>query len=293
MTSIGFDQMDGLIWLNGDMIPWQEAKVHILTHGLHYASCVFEGQRAYNGKVFRLTDHSQRLIDSAKILDMDLPYSAEQLDAACVRVLQANSLTDAYVRPLAWRGSESMGLSAQGNEIHVAIAAWEWPSYFSPEEKLKGIRLTMSDWRRPDPKSAPHAAKASGLYMICTLSNHKAHHAGYADALMLDWQGRVAEATSSNIFLIKGNKVHTPIADCFLNGLTRQTVISMAPELGYEITERRIMPEELGDFDECFLTGSAAEITPVSEIDNVTYTPGVACKTFMQKYSNLVRGAKM
>ena len=245
---------------------WSEATLHVCSHGLHYASAVFEGERAYGGEIFKCTEHSERLKKSAQTLDFEIPYTVAEIDAAKRLVLEKNGQKDAYVRPVAWRGSEMMGVSAQNNKIHLAIATWQWPSYFDPVQRLKGIRLDLADYRRPDPATAPVRAKAAGLYMICTISKHKAERKGYADAMMLDWQGRVAECTGANIFFIKDGKIHTPIADCFLDGITRRTVIDLARRRGIEVIERRIMPDELTQFPECFITGSAAEVTAVSEI---------------------------
>jgi branched-chain amino acid aminotransferase len=285
MTLIPFHDRDGFIWMDGKLIPWREAQVHVLTHALHYGSAVFEGERAYGGTIYKSTEHSARLRRSAEILDFELPFSVAELDAAKAAVLKANGQTDAYVRPVAWRGSEMMGVSAQHNKIHVAIATWEWPSYFDPETKMKGIKLDIAEYRRPDPATAPSASKAAGLYMICTISKHKAERKGYADALMLDWQGRVAECTGANVFFIKDGKVHTPIADCFLDGITRRSVIAVCKTLGFEVIERRILPEELPTFNECFITGTAAEVTPVGEIGPYKYTPGNMSKVIMDSYS--------
>jgi branched-chain amino acid aminotransferase len=285
MAGQAFDDRDGLIWMDGQLVDWRDAKVHVLTHAMHYGSAVFEGERAYGGVVFKSTLHSERLRESARILDFEVPYSAAQIDAAKALVLAKNGFTDAYVRPLAWRGSEMMGVSAQNNKIHVAIAAWQWPSYFDPAQRLKGIRLDIADYRRPDPATAPCRSKAAGLYMICTISKHKAERKGYADALMLDWQGRVAECTGANVFFIKDGALHTPIADCFLDGLTRQTAIELARRRGVEVHERRILPEELGSFTECFITGTAAEITPVGEIGAHRYTPGALTATLIDDYT--------
>lgn len=275
--------------MDGKLVEWRNANVHVLTHGLHYASSVFEGERAYNGRIFKGTEHSKRLEFSATTLGMKLPYSTAELDAAKRLTLEKNGLTDAYLRPVAWRGSEMMGVSAQANTIHVAIAVWEWPSYFSAEAKMKGIRLTLSDWRRPSPDSAPVHAKAAGLYMICTLAKHKAEAAGYQDALMYDYRGYVAEATGANVFIAIDGKLHTPTADCFLNGITRQTAIELARRNGIEVIERHIQPEELAKGTEVFLTGTAAEITPVGEIGPHRFTPGQICKTMMDAYSAEVR----
>ena len=282
---VSFDKIDGFIWYDGRLVPWADASVHILTHGMHYASCVFEGERAYGGRVFKSTEHSERLKNSANILDFEIPYSVAEIDTAKQLVIDSNNLPDAYLRPIAWRGSEMMGVSAPSNTIHLAIAAWDWPSYFDPAAKLKGIRMCMAEYRRPDPATIPAMAKASGLYMICTISKHKAERAGYADAMMLDWQGRVAECTDANIFFIQDGKIHTPIADCFLAGITRATAIALARRRGIEVGERRIMPEELDGFTECFITGTAAEVTPVSEIANWKFTPGRISEQLMADYT--------
>ncbi len=283
--AVPFDQIDGVIWYDGKLVPWADAKLHVLSHGLHYASCVFEGERAYGGEIFKCTEHSERLKRSAEVLDFTIPYSIQEIDAAKRQVVERNGKPDAYVRPVAWRGSEMMGVSAQNNAIHLAIASWEWPSYFNPAERLKGIRLDLAEYRRPDPKTAPSLAKAAGLYMICTISKHKAERKGYADAMMLDWQGRVAECTGANIFFIRDGKIHTPIADCFLAGITRATVIELAKRRGIEVIERRIMPDELTGFAECFITGSAAEVTAVSEIADWRFTPGTITKQLMDDYT--------
>lgn len=288
--SIAFDQRDGFIWMNGDMQPWADTKVHVLTHGLHYGSCVFEGERAYNGTIFKLREHTERLFYSANELGFELPYSLEEIDDACIKTLEANGLTDGYIRPVAWRGSEMMGVSAQQNRINVAIAAWEWPSYFDPEERLKGIRLDMAKYRRPSPETAPCHAKAAGLYMICTLSKHEAESKGYADAMMLDYRGQVAEATGANMFFVQDDVIHTPTPDCFLDGITRRTVIELARARGHEIVERAIMPDELADFSECFITGTAAEVTPVSEIGPYKFIPSDISKNLMDDYTALVNG---
>ena len=287
--AVPFDQLDGFIWFDGQMVPWSEAKLHVLSHGLHYASAVFEGERAYGGEIFKCTAHSERLKRSANMLDFEIPFSVAEIDAAKRLVLERNGQRDAYIRPVAWRGSEMMGVSAQNNVIHLAIATWQWPSYFNPAERLKGIRIDLADYRRPDPATAPSRAKASGLYMICTISKHIAERKGYADAMMLDWQGRVAECTGANIFFIKDETIHTPIADCFLDGLTRQTVIELARRRGIKVVERRIMPTELADFSECFITGSAAEVTAVSEIADWRFTPAAITKQLMEDYSTEVQ----
>jgi branched-chain amino acid aminotransferase len=284
MSATPFDQRDGWIWYDGQIVPWKDAQLHVLSHGLHYGSSVFEGERAYGGEVFKSSEHSERLKKSAEILDFEIPYSVAEIDAAKRLVLEKNGQTDAYLRPVAWRGSEMMGVAAQHNKIHLAIASWEWPSYFDPAQKMKGIRIDMAEYRRPDPATAPSAAKAAGLYMICTISKHKAERKGYADALMLDWQGRVAECTGANVFFTRDGIIHTPLADCFLDGITRRTVIELARRRGLEVAERRIMPEELSSFNECFITGTAAEVTPVAEIGPYTYQPGNISKTLMEDY---------
>lgn len=289
MSLIPYDDRDGYIWLDGKLIPFRDAKLHVLTHALHYASCVFEGERAYDGEVFRLTEHSQRLYDSAQLMDFTIPYSVEEIDRATRETVTANKMPSCYVRPVAWRGSEMMGVSAQQNKIHLAIAVWEWPSYFSPEAKMKGLRLQISDWRRPAPNTAPTKAKAAGLYMICTLSKHKAEREGYQDALMLDWRGQVAEATGANIFFSKDGKLHTPTPDCFLDGITRRAVIGMAKARGLEVIERPIMPEEMAGFEECFLTGTAAEVTPVSEIGPYKFTPARICQQLLADFDSATR----
>jgi branched-chain amino acid aminotransferase len=288
MSLVPFHDRDGFIWMDGKLVPWRDAQVHVLTHGLHYASAVFEGERAYGGTIFKSTEHSARLKQSAALLDFEIPYSVAEIDAAKAATLKANNQVDAYVRPVAWRGSEMMGVSAQSNTIHLAVACWDWPSYFNPAERLKGIRLDMAEFRRPDPATAPSTSKAAGLYMICTISKHKAEKKGYADALMLDWQGRVAECTGANVFFIKDGQIHTPTADCFLDGITRRTVIELAKRRGFDVIERRIMPEELSTFNECFITGTAAEVTPVSEIGPYRFTPGNMSKTIMEDYTDEV-----
>jgi len=281
---VSFDNIDGVIWYDGKLVPWADANVHLLTHGLHYASAVFEGERAYGGDIFKSTEHSERLKTSARYLDFEIPYSVAEIDAAKKLVIEKNGQPDAYVRAIAWRGSEMMGVAAQNNSIHLGIACWAWPSYFDPSQRLKGIRIGLAEYRRPDPKTIPALAKAAGLYMICTISKHKAERHGYAEAMMLDWQGRVAECTSANIFFVRDGKLHTPIADCFLAGITRATVIDLAKRRGIEVIERRIMPEELSGFSECFITGSAAEITSVSEIAHWRFTPGTLTTQLMDDY---------
>ena len=289
MAMIPFDDRDGSIWMNGELIDWRDAKLHVLTHGLHYASCVFEGERVYNGRIFKMNEHHQRLHESASLLGFEIPYSVEEINAASQAVLEANGIVDGYVRPVAWRGSEMMGVSAQKTRINVAIAAWTWPAYFTPEARLQGIRMTTSPWRRPSPETAPVRSKAAGLYMICTLSKHAAEAAGYNDALMLDWRGQIAEATGANIFLVQDGKLHTPAPDCFLDGITRRTVIELARERGYEVVERAIMPEELGRTDEVFITGTAVEVTPVREIDDHRFEVGEISRELVAAYDELVQ----
>lgn len=284
-----FDRREGVIWLDGAFVPWTDAKVHVLTHGLHYASAVFEGERAYGGVIFKMREHNQRLVDSGRMLGFEIPYSVEEIDRACEETLARQGFADAYIRPIAWRGSEMMGVAAQQNSIHLAIAVWQWPSYFNPAERLKGIRLDLAEWRRPDPRTAPSKAKATGLYMICTLSKHAAERKGYADALMLDWRGRVAECTGANVFFVKDGALHTPTPDCFLDGITRRTVIDLAKARGVEVVERAIQPEELSGFEQCFICGTAAEVTPVSEIADWRFSVGELTQTLMEDYSAFVR----
>ena len=287
---VSFDEQEGHIWYNGSLVPWEDSKLHVLSHGLHYASCVFEGERVYNGEVFKLREHTQRLIDSAGELGFEIPYSLEALEQATRDTIAAQGYADAYVRPVAWRGSEMMGVSAQSTRINVAIAVWEWPSYFSPEARLRGIKLKTAKWRRPDPATAPVHAKAAGLYMICTLSKHEAEAEGYDDALMLDWRGKIAESTGANIFLIQDGTIHTPTPDCFLDGITRRTVIDLAKKRSLEVIERSIMPDELAKTDEVFVTGTAAEVTPVGEIDDYKFQVGNITRALLEDYDILVRG---
>jgi len=289
MASAPYDDRDGWIWMDGEFRPWRDCKVHVLTHALHYAGAVFEGQRAYGGKIFKLDEHTERLFYSAKTLGMDVSYTREEISSACKEALVKNGLVDAYLRPVIWRGSEMMGVSAQKNTIHAAIAVWEWPSYFSPEARMKGLRLDISDWRRPAPECAPVKAKASGLYMICTLSKHAAEAKGYDDALMFDYRGQVAEATGANVFFIKDGEIHTPTPDCFLDGITRRTVIGLAKKRGINVIERAIMPEEMEGFEQAFLTGSAAEVTPLSEIGPYRFEVGEITKALMMDYDACVR----
>jgi branched-chain amino acid aminotransferase len=283
-----YDDRDGWIWLDGKLVPWREANIHVLTHALHYASSVFEGQRAYGGEVFKLTEHSTRLRKSASILGFDLPWSVEEIDAACREVLAANNLEDAYMRPVAWRGSEQMGVAAQRTKPHMAIAVWPWGAYFGDEAIRKGIRLDISPWRRPAPYTAPTQAKASGLYMICTMAKHAAENKGFNDALMFDWRGQVAEATGANAFFIRDGKIHTPTPDCFLDGITRKTVIDIARRRGIEVVERVIWPEELESFEQFFLTGSAAEVTPVASAGPWNFEVGELTMQLRKDYLDLV-----
>jgi len=290
MSLTPFDDRDGWIWLDGSFVPWRDAKAHVLTHALHYASAVFEGERMYGGQVFELSQHSERLRRSAEILDFEVPYSTAELDRATMETCARNGLEDCYIRPIAWRGSEMIGVSAQQTKIHTAIACWDWPSYFQPEERAKGIRLTYAKYRRPSPETAPTNSKAAGLYMICTISKHAAEKAGYADALMLDWRGYVAESTGANIFLVRDGAIHTPKPDCFLDGITRRSVIKIARDRGFEVIERHIQAEELSTFSEVFLTGTAAEVTPVAEIGEHRYKPGNLSLSLMDDYAKFVRG---
>ena len=282
-----YSNLEGFIFLDGQLLKWSDAKLHVLSHGLHYASSVFEGERVYKGKVFKEQEHTERLIRSAKTLGFDIPYNAVEINTIRKKVLTANKIDDGYIRPVSWRGSEMMGISAQTNTIHFALAAWKWPSYFSPEARLKGIKLNLSKWRRPDPLTAPVNTKAAGLYMICTLSKHEAESKGFDDSLMLDYRGYIAEATGANIFFIKNNEIHTPIADCFLDGITRQTVINIARTEGIKVEEKRLNIEDINDYEECFVTGTAAEVTPVRSIANYEFKPGKLCKFFIEKYSEL------
>lgn len=287
-----YDDRDGWIWFDGKLVPWREANIHVLTHGLHYASSVFEGQRAYGGTIFALTKHSERLVNSARILGFELPWSVAEIDAACIAVMKANDLTDCYLRPVAWRGSEQLGVAAQATKPHLAIAAWQWGAYFGEDALAKGLRLDIAPWRRPAPHTAPVHAKASGLYMIATMSKHHAEARGFNDALMFDWRGQVAEATGANAFFIRDNVLHTPTPDCFLNGITRQTVIEIARKRGIEVQERAIWPEELETFEQFFLTGSAAEITPVGSAGPWTFEVGALTRQIQKDYSDLVNGRR-
>ena len=292
MEMLPFDNRDGLIWMNGEFIAWNDAKCHVITQGMHYASSVFEGERAYKGKIFKSEEHTNRLFKSANTLGMEIPFTEKQINDAKDELIQKMELHDCYVRPIVWRGSQQMGLSTSNSDINVAIAAWDdWASYFKIEDRKAGLRLITSPWKRPSPDTAPCEAKASGPYVICTMSKSFAEQKGYHDALMLDYRGYVAEGTGANIFFIKGNDIHTPIPDCFLNGITRQTVIEMLSNQGFNIIERHIMPDEISNYDEAFLTGTAAEITPLQSIDDIKFKTGDETKTFkfMQDYHNLVR----
>ncbi|PZP87211.1 MAG: branched-chain amino acid aminotransferase [Azospirillum brasilense] len=290
MSVIPFDDRDGTIWLDGQLVNWRDAKLHVLSHGLHYGSSVFEGERAYGGKIFKNRAHTERFHASAEQLGFTIPYSYDAIEAAKEAVLKANNLSDAYLRPVAWRGSEMMAVAAQHSKIHVAVAAWEWPSMFNPEIKARGIRLKWAPYKRPSPETEPVHAKAAGLYMICTISKHDAEKHGYQDALMLDYRGYLAEATGANLFLVIDGEIHTPTADCFLNGITRQTVIQLARDAGISVHERHIKPEELARVSEVFLTGTAAEITPVGEIEGQIFTPGSITHTLMDAYTKATRG---
>jgi branched-chain amino acid aminotransferase len=289
MSLVPYDDRDGFIWMNGTLVPWGDAKVHVLTHALHYASCVFEGERVYDGRIFKLREHTLRLADSASRLGFDLPHDIATLEQACRQVVAANGIADGYVRPLAWRGPEMMGVSAQHCRINVAIAAWTWPAYFTPEARLKGIRMTRAIYDRPAPNTAPTQSKAAGLYMICTLSKHEAEAKGYDDALMLDYRGYLAEGTGANLFLVIDGRLHTPLPDCFLDGITRQTVIALARGRGIEVIERHIKPEELSDAGEVFLTGTAVEVTPVREIDAYRFEVGPITRQLIVDFDALTR----
>ena len=290
MSILPFDDRDGVIWYNGKLVDWRDANFHVLSHALHYGSCVFEGQRAYGGNIFKLHEHSERLIYSGDVLGMDVPFTADELDAAADEVVKANGLVDAYVRPVAWRGSEMMGVATKGSKIHVAIAAWEWPSYFGEEAKKKGLRLEIAKWKRPAPDTAPTNSKAAGLYMIASLCKDASTANGYDDALMLDYRGQVAEATGANIFFLKDGVLHTPTPDCFLDGITRRTAIELAGKRGIKVIERAIMPEEMADFEQAFITGTAAEITPLSQIADYTFEVGEMCMNMVHDYDDLVNG---
>ena len=292
---IPYDKRSGKIWYNGDLVDWSEVKLHVLSHGLHYASCVFEGERVYDGSIFKLEEHTTRLFHSAKRMGFEIPYSTDQIDQACNEIIKIQNIKNGYVRPVAWRGSEMMAISAQKNKIHFAIAAWEWGSYFDPKIKENGIKLNVSKWRRPAPNTIPWDTKAAGLYMICTLSKHEAEKNGYNDSLMLDHQDFVAEATGANIFFIieSSNEIHTPTPDCFLDGITRRTIIDIAKNKGFKIIERKIKLEELKNFDGCFLTGTAAEVTPVSQIGEYKFKVVKSINEFFDKYLEIVNNKKV
>lgn len=284
-----YDDRDGHIWMDGVLVPWRQANVHILTHALHYASSVFEGERAYNGKIFRSVEHSERLCRSAQMIDFEVPWTVEEIEKAKYNVLKANGWKDAYVRAVAWRGAgEDMGVASALNPVRMAIAAWEWGAYYG-DAKMKGAKLDISKWKRPSPETIPSHAKAAGLYMICTMSKHAAEAKGCSDALMFDYRGYVAEATGANIFFVKDGEVHTPTPDCFLNGLTRQTVIGMLKERGVNVVERHIMPQELESFEQCWLTGTAAEVTPVGQIGDFNFEVGAMARDISEAYEKLVR----
>ena len=290
MEPVPYDKRNGKIWFNGQIVDWKDAKLHVLTHGLHYGSCVFEGERVYNGEIFKLRQHTDRLIYSAKRMGFEIPYTAEEIDKACNEIIKIQNVENGYVRPVAWRGSEMMAISAQRNKIHFAIATWEWGSYFDPKIKENGIKLNISKWRRPAPNTIPWDTKAAGLYMICTLSKHEAEKDGFNDSLMLDHEDYVAEATGANIFFIdeKLKEIHTPIPDCFLDGITRRTIIGIAEKKGFKINERKIKLNELKNFDACFLTGTAAEVTPVSQIGEYKFKVTSSIAEFFDKYLEIV-----
>ena len=289
MNIIPFDDRDGFIWLNGKLVAWRDAKLHVMSHGLHYASSVFEGERTYNKKIFKSREHSERLHRSGELLGFKIPYTVDQLEAAKAEVLKANGVNNAYVRAFAWRGSEKMAISASNTTIHTAIATWEMPTYFAEELKAKGLKLCWADYRRPSPETAPSAAKAAGLYMICTISKHKAEAGGFHDALMLDYRGYVAEATGANFFMVVNGELHTPTPDCFLNGITRLTIIELAKKAGIKVVERHIKPEELSTAQEAFLTGTAAEITPIGSIADYKFTPAGVTHRLVKDYETLTR----
>jgi branched-chain amino acid aminotransferase len=289
MATQPYDQREGSLWYDGKMVPWAQASTHVLTHGLHYASSCFEGERVYNGRIYKLEEHTSRLFESARILGMKIPFSEDEINRASIAAAEIQGITEGYVRPVVFRGSEQMSVAAPNSKTRIAIAAWKWGSYFAPEEKAKGIRLCMSEWRRPAPDTAPWKSKAAGLYMICTLAKHKADEMGYHDALMLDYRNLVAEATGANIFFVEKGKLVTPIADCFLDGITRRSVMALARVRQIPVVERHIELHELADFEECFLTGTAAEVTPVSEIAEYRFTPGRITQTLLNDYHEEVR----
>ncbi len=284
-----FDDRDGYIWFNGKFVPWRDAKIHVLNHGLHYASCVFEGVRIYSGKIFKLREHTERLKKSAQLLGFEIPYSIDELEKATIETVKKQGVTDGYIRPFAWRGSEMMAISSQKSKIHTAIAAWPWPPYYSEESRKKGLRLAFAEWARPAPHTAPTASKAAGLYMICTMSKHKAESQGYNDALMMDYRGFIAEATGANFFMVVDGKLHTPTPDCFLNGITRLTVIELAKKRGIEVIERHILPQELKTAQEAFLTGTAAELTPIGSVEHYSFQIGKVTNQLLDDFHKLVR----
>jgi branched-chain amino acid aminotransferase len=288
MALVPFDDRDGWIWWDGEFVPWRSAKLHVLSHGLHYASAVFEGERAYSGNIFKLREHTDRLINSARILGFEIPWTADEIDAACIATLQRNNQTEAYVRPIAWRGAEQLSVSAQQTKIHLAIATWAWPNLFG-DARMKGVRLAWAKWKRPHPETAPTASKAAGLYMIGTLSKHHAEAEGYDDALMLDWEGNVSEATGANVFFVMGDELHTPTPINFLDGITRRTVMGLAKHRQIKVVERTIRESEVKDASEVFLAGTAAEVTPVRQIGELSFTPGEITETLMKDYEALVR----
>lgn len=290
MSLLPFDDRDGFIWFDGRLVPWRDAKIHVLAHGFHYASLVFEGERLYNGTIFKGQQHTERLFFSAQQMDFTIPYSVDEINAAKAEVIAANKLTNAYVRPFAWRGSEQMGVAGKLNKIHVAIAVWDWPSYFSPEARMAGLKVVTGKWRRPAPDSIPCHAKCAGVYMICTLNKHAAMEAGYDESLMLDHKGAITETTAANLMFVRGNEIHAPSTESFLNGITRQTVLPLAERRGYKVIERTILPEELPLFSEAFVTGTAAEVTPVASIDDVVFPGREVTKVLMQDYDDLVHG---
>tara|TARA_B100000941_G_C28501950_1_gene554897 strand:- start:476 stop:1366 length:891 start_codon:yes stop_codon:yes gene_type:complete len=293
MESVPYDKKTGKIWFNGDLVDWQDAKIHVLNHGLHYASCVFEGERVYNGEIFKLEEHTQRLFYSAKRMGIKVPYSETEINKACRNIILVQKVQNGYVRPVIWRGSEQMAISAQKNKINVAIASWEWGSYFDPKLKVEGIKLNISNWRRPAPNTIPWDTKAAGLYMICTLSKHEAEAQGYSDSMMLDHEGNIAEATGANIFFkSKDNQLHTPIPDSFLDGITRRSIIDIAKSKNIVVNERKIAPEEMKNFVGCFLTGTAAEVTPVSIIGNYNFKVCDLITDLSKSYQSLVRNKK-
>jgi len=290
MEPVPFDKRSGKIWFDGNLVDWKNATIHLLSHGLHYASCVFEGERAYNGEIFKLRQHTERLFFSASRMGMKIPFTLDEIDSACKLIIKEQKVLNGYIRPVVWRGSEMMAISAQKTKIHVAVAAWEWGTYFDPKIKTIGIKLNISKWQKPSPKSIPWDSKASGIYMISTLSKHEAENEGYHDSLMLDYEGNIAEATGANIFFVnsKNNELHTPLPDSFLDGITRQSIIDIAKELNIKVHQRKIKPDELSRFDGCFLTGTAAEVTPISQIGNHTFKVVDLIKKLDEYYTKLV-----